>query len=92
METHFWFVQLSDLASKTIALTELIAFDYSASNMLENKTKLLDLQRHLKSVFGGATKIELSELVVLFALVNLPAAYVSLRTTILPLPTPRTSL
>lgn len=33
---------VSDLASITIALTELIAFDYSASTMLENKTKLLD--------------------------------------------------
>ena len=72
---------VSDLASKTIALTELIAFDYSASTMLENKTKLFDLQRHLKSAFGGSTNIESSELVVLFALVNLPAAYVSLRIT-----------
>ena len=34
---------VSDLASKTTALTDLISFDYSASTMLENKTKLLDL-------------------------------------------------
>ena len=74
---------VSDLASKTIALTQLMGFDYSASSMVENKTKLLDMQRHLKSAFGGAAEIALSDLVVLFALVNLPAAYVSLRTTLL---------
>jgi hypothetical protein len=67
---------VSDLASKTTALTDLISFDYSATTMLENKAKLLDLQRHLKSAFGGEPKIEMSELVVLFALVNLPAVYV----------------
>ena len=74
---------VSDLASQTIALTDLVAFDYAAPTMLDNKTKLLDLQRHLKSAFGGEDKISLSELVLLFALVNLPAAYVSLRATLL---------
>ena len=74
---------VSDLASQTIALTDLLAFDYAAPTMLDNKTKLLDLQRHLKSAFGGEKKISLSELVLLFALVNLPAAYVSLRATLL---------
>jgi hypothetical protein len=45
--------------------------------MLDNKTKLLDLQRHLKSAFGGEDKISPIELVLLFALVDLPAAYVA---------------
>jgi len=74
---------VSDLASKTTALTQLIAFDYSGSSMLDNKMSLLNFQRHLKSAFGGETNISLNELVVLFALVNLPAAYTSLRTNLL---------
>jgi hypothetical protein len=74
---------VSDLASKTTGLTSLISFDYSAPTMLDNKVALLVLLRHLKSAFGGATKIDLNELALLFALVNLPAAYGSLRTQLL---------
>lgn len=83
---------VSDLASKTIAFTELLAFDYSAPTMLDNKTQLLSLQRHLKSAFGGTDEVSLSELVLLFALVNLPAAYVSLRASLLNMADPKNPL
>jgi hypothetical protein len=75
-------IMVSSLSAQSIALNELIAFNYSANTMQENKTVLLSLQRKLKTAFKNDETISIVNMVTLFALVNIPHEYGSLKTTI----------
>lgn len=70
------------LSAQSIAITSLMNFNYSEPSMEANKTALLSLQRELRTAFENADSIKISDLVMLFALVNVPAEYHSLRTTL----------
>jgi hypothetical protein len=56
----------SDLSAKSAFLTSLIHFGFEASTMSGNYTKLLSLERDLKSAFVQVTTIDINDLVTLF--------------------------
>lgn len=70
------------LSAQSIAINSLMNFNYSEASMQENKTALLSHQRELRTAFENADTIKISDLVMLFALVNVPSEYHSLRTTL----------
>jgi transposase InsO family protein len=75
-------ILVSSISSQSTALSELMAFNYAESDMRANKTALLRLQRNLKTAFNNSPTIDISQLVTLFALVNIPTSYQPLRTTL----------
>ena len=80
--TYFQSIQNSnDLTAKTQSLQECMNFDYPAATMTQNRTLLLALIRKLNAAFGGQS-ISPKDLVTLFAYVNLPPGFHSLRSAI----------
>ena len=71
----------NDLTAKTLSLQECINFDYPAATMVQNRTLLQVLTRKVTAAFGGES-ITPKDLVTLFAYVNLPTAFHSLRSAI----------
>lgn len=71
----------NDLTAKTLSLQECINFDYPAATMVQNRTLLQVLTRKVTAAFGGEP-ITSKDLVTLFAYVNLPTAFHSLRSAI----------
>ena len=71
----------TDVSSKTTAIQELVKFNYSAATMNENKAIHLDIKQSLTTAFGSES-ISVAELVNIFAVMNLPAQYHHLRTTL----------
>ena len=70
---------VSNLSTKVTSLNHLINFQFQGSTMLQNRTLLQEAKRKISSSFGGATSITIDELVMIFALVNLPSNYSHLR-------------
>jgi hypothetical protein len=70
------------ISAQSTAITSLINFNYSEANMLANKNTLLSLARDLRTAFQDSENINLKHLLTLFALVNIPEEYQSLRTTL----------
>lgn len=73
---------VSSLSSKSTAVINLMNFNYSEPTMLENQTALLGLGRALRTAFSDSKTIAIDDLVTLFALVNVPGEYQTLRTTL----------
>jgi len=78
----------SDLSSKSTAFAALCNFTFDSPTMTENKSKILTYIRDLSTAFqssdskGPATTINISDLAVLFCLINLPPQYHALRSTL----------
>lgn len=71
----------NDLSSKSNALNALLQFNYTESSMLDSQTQLNLLKDDLLATFA-TDKINIEDLVVLVALINLPDVYSHLRTAI----------
>ncbi len=69
------------MPAKTVSLQECINFDYPADTIVQNRTLLQVLTRKVTAAFGGEP-ITSKDLVTLFAYVNLPTAFHSLRSAI----------
>lgn len=84
--THFcnlW--QTQDLASKTIALSQLLTYSYAAPTMPENKALALNIIHQLCTAFdkkGQEGKYEWKELVACVLLASVPAQYQSMRSSL----------
>ena len=70
---------VSNLSTKVTSLNQLISFHFQGPTMLSNRSMLQETKRKISSAFGGATTLSIDELVMLFAMVNLPSAYSPLR-------------
>ena len=70
---------VSNLSTKVTSINQLITFHFQGPTMLSNRTMLQETKRKISSAFGGATTLSIDELVMLFAMVNLPSTYSSLR-------------
>ncbi len=83
MWTHFkTSILVSSISAQSLAITKLQTFSYPEKNMRANKDALLAIKRGLKTAFNNSDNIKLDELVTLFALVNTPSEYLSLRTAL----------
>ena len=81
----------SNLSVKSTTLMELVSFNFSGRTMLQNRSAIQELHRRLIYAFNESATtassktavpvVKLSELVTLFSLVNLPAPYHALRST-----------
>ena len=70
---------VSNLSTKVTSLNQLISFHFQGPTMLSNRSMLQETKRKISSAFGGATTLSIDELVMLFAMVNLPSTYSPLR-------------
>ena len=70
---------VSNLSTKVTSINQLISFHFQGPTMLANRTMLQETKRKISSAFGGATTLSIDELVMLFAMVNLPSTYSHLR-------------
>ena len=70
---------VSNLSTKVTSLNQLMSFHFQGTSMLLNRTLLQEAKRKISSAFGGATSLSIDELVMLFAMVNLPTTYSHLR-------------
>jgi hypothetical protein len=73
---------VSSVSAQVVSLSSLINFAYPEPTMIENKQHLLSLARELRTAFKNASEISVDDLIMLFALVNLPIDYHSLRSTL----------
>ena len=70
------------LSAQSTAFTALVNFNYSEVSMADNKLALLSLTRNLRTSFKDQKSIDIDDLVMLFALINVPSAYHHLRSTL----------
>jgi len=70
------------LSAQSTAFTSLINFNYSHPTMATNKTALLSLARDLRTSFKNQESIDVDDIVMLFALINVPPEYHHLRSTL----------
>jgi hypothetical protein len=70
------------LSAQSTAFTALVNFNYSEVSMADNKLALLSLARNLRTSFKDHKSIDIDDLVMLFALINVPSAYHHLRSTL----------
>jgi hypothetical protein len=75
-------ILVSTISAQSTALSALFAFNFGEPTMVNNLTAIKNLQRTLSTAFGNSESIPISDLVTLFALVNMPSEYASLRTTL----------
>jgi len=68
-----------DLTAKSIAIQNLSTFSYDQSTMPMNHSKIKSLINDVTLAFGINATIPISELGVVFAMVNLPSKYQSVR-------------
>jgi hypothetical protein len=70
------------LSAQSTAFTALVNFNYSEPSMADNKLALLSLARNLRTSFKDEKTIDIENLVMLFALTNVPTEYHHLRSTL----------
>lgn len=73
---------VSSLSTQSTAFTALINFNYSQATMAENKLSLLSLARDLRTSFKNLDSVPIDQVVMLFALINVPMEYHALRSTL----------